>query len=152
MNKNRLNFCALIGLVVGLGLSTQNDARAGFELGAFAGAKTAASTTHFLLGLDAELPIMPFIGAAAFFEQSLSTPAATSFGGGIAIHPIPLMGLRLVGQGGLEMVSSTSEFFFRVGAGYNIGVGPVMVQPVFNLDFVSGSTAMVYGVTVGIAL
>ncbi len=119
-------------------------------VGGMAGLRTAGGSTDLTLGLEFETSLIPLVGIAAFAEQTFATTAATALGAGIAVHPIPLFGLKILGQGGIEMAGSTSHFLLRTGVAYEFGLGPIFIGPVFNIDFVSGTRAYTYGLSAGI--
>jgi hypothetical protein len=150
MTKIKSNFF-ILALVFGLQLNAPL-ADAGIMVGGFGGFRSAGGSTDLSLGLEFETSIIPMIGLAAFAEQTFATTATTALGAGIAVHPIPLFGLKILGQGGIEMTGSTNHFLLRTGVAYEFGLGPLFIGPVFNIDFISGSRAYVYGLSAGIDL
>jgi hypothetical protein len=116
----------------------------------FGGAKTAGGSTHMSIGADLEYALFPFVGAMAFVDRAMTTPAVNSFGGGFAIHPIPLSGLKLVAAVGMESVSGHSATLYRLGGVYEYGFGPVFAGPAAYMDITSAEKAFVYGLTVGV--
>lgn len=54
------------------------------------------------------------------------------------------------GEGeGSSTLSHTTEFLYRVGAGYNFGIGSVILAPSVDLDIVRAHTTLVIGLNVG---
>jgi len=63
------------------------------------------------------------------------------------IHPYK--GFRFTLAPGLEHREGEDEFLFRAGVGYEFEIGRWSILPEFNIDFVDGEEALVYGVSFG---
>ena len=61
----------------------------------------------------------------------------------------PYRGLRFVLAPGLEHRDDENEFLFRAGVAYEFEIGRWSIAPEFNVDFVDGEKAYVYGLSFG---
>jgi hypothetical protein len=57
--------------------------------------------------------------------------------------------LRFVLAPGLEHRDDENEFLFRAGVAYEFEIGRWSIAPEFNVDFVDGEKAYVYGLSFG---
>lgn len=126
-------------------------ARAGHDhtVAGFLGVKHLGSSTSLAIGAEYEYLPSSFLGITGFGEYALADPGEISLGVGLALHPVPLFGLKLVAIPGLELVDSNAEFLFRTGAAYEMSIGPAFIGPAFYLDFTGGHIAHVIGMIVG---
>jgi hypothetical protein len=101
----------------------------------------------FTVGLKYEYRLQELFGIGAFWEY-----AAGHFDKWNAALPIfihPYRGLRFVLAPGLEHRDDENEFLFRTGVAYEFEIGRWSITPEFNVDFVDGEEAYVYGLSFG---
>lgn len=120
------------------------------DLGVFAGLKFAGSTSSVTYGLDYEYHFMPFFGITGFFEKVSNSASETDFGIGLAVHPIPLFGLKLMAGPGMTQTPGQSTMMFRTGIAYEISLGPIFGGPSYTLDVANGSSTSTLGVVAGL--
>lgn len=147
LRRNIMSFYILFGLLIFTPIAQASYTH---SAALFLGAKTLNSNTNLAVGVDYEYQPLPLIGVVAFAEQVSKSPTQTAFGAGLALHPIPLFGLKLVAAPGLEAEDGIAHFLLRTGAVYELSLGPVFAGPAVYLDFSNGHTGYVYGVIAGV--
>jgi hypothetical protein len=93
---------------------------------------------------------MPMIGAAVFAEKTFSTPSGTSLGAALVFHPVPYLGLKLLGGAGVEIAEGEKHFLLRAGGAYELDFGPVFTGPAIYLDTAGGYFGYLIGWVVGV--
>ncbi len=113
----------------------------------FLGNKHDEGEEAFSFGITYEYRVSEIIGFGGFWEY-----AAGDFDKWLAGLPLfvhPYRGLRFVLAPGLEHEDSENEFLLRTGVAYELELGRWSITPEFNIDFVDGEEAQVYGVSFG---
>lgn len=151
--SNRKRILALI-----LGLSSLLSAPAALagghphHLALFGGATTLEGHTAGTAGADYEYRFgagQSALGVGVLFDQAFGDASHSIVGAPLFFHPF--LGAKFLAAPAMEISHGESHFLARVGAGYDIPLGATAytLSPMFNLDFVEGHTAMVYGLAFG---
>ncbi len=163
MQRSLYNLVKTLGVtVIFLGVSVAGSALAGDGsstggshypsnvFGVFLGA-TDSGETDFTIGVEYERRVSELFGFGGVIEH---TPDAHN-GDGVSIalaelfiHPAG--GLRLIGGVGAEKLHGASGYtktLFRTGVAYDFQVGDFEIAPTFNVDYVGGNQATVFGVS-----
>lgn len=102
----------------------------------------------FTLGLTYERRISELFGFGGFYEYAAGDFDKWSIGVPLFIHPYE--GWRFALAPGLEHRHGDDEFLFRTGVAYEFELSERWVMmPEFNIDFVDGEEAFVFGLTFG---
>ncbi|UCE49348.1 MAG: hypothetical protein JSW47_04235 [Phycisphaerales bacterium] len=107
------------------------------------------SENGFTIGLTYEHRLSELLGFGGFYEYAAGDFDKWSIGVPLFIHPHE--GWRFALAPGLEHRDSDDEFLFRTGVGYEFELSEKWVMlPEFNVDFVDGEEALVFGLTFGL--
>jgi hypothetical protein len=101
----------------------------------------------FTVGLSYGYLMQEFIGVGGTFEY-----AAGHFDKWSVTVPVfmyPYGGWRFALAPGLEHREGENDFLFRVGVAYEFEIGRSSIIPEFDVDFVDGEKAYVYGLSFG---
>ena len=121
-----------VGLFIG---NTYEDSEHGSENG-------------FTVGFSYERRLFKLLGIGGFYEYAGGDFDKWSIGVPLFIHPYK--GLRFQIAPGLEHRESDDEFLFRLGVAYDVKLTKQwVIVPEFNVDFVDGEEAFVFGLTLG---
>lgn len=102
----------------------------------------------FTVGLTYERRLSELLGIGGFYEYTAGDFDKWSIGVPLFIHPYE--GWRFALAPGLEHRESDDEFLFRTGVAYEFELSEQWVMmPEFNIDFVDGEDAFVFGLTFG---
>jgi hypothetical protein len=101
----------------------------------------------FSFGLSYEYRLNELFGIGGFLEHADGDFDKWIVGLPLYIHPY--RGFRFLVAPGLEREDSENEFLFRTGVSYEFEFGSWAIAPEFNVDFVDGDEALVYGVSFG---
>ncbi len=99
----------------------------------------------FSFGLIYEYRWNELFGVGGFWEYAAGDFDKWSVGLPLFIHPYK--GFRFVVAPGLDHKDSENEFLFRTGIAYEFEFGSWAIAPEFNVDFVDGEEALVYGLS-----
>jgi len=103
----------------------------------------------FSTALTYERRLSELFGVGVFFEYTAGDFDKWSIGTPLFIHPYK--GLRFAAAPGLERRHGNEEFLFRAGVGYEFELDEQWIfMPEFNVDFVDGQEALVFGASFGI--
>jgi len=100
---------------------------------------------NFTSGLIYEYRLKQILGIGAFVE--FSEKRFEKFGFPLFIHPYK--GLRFVVAPGLVYEDEEDKFLFRTGVAYEFEFGRWSITPEFDIDFIDGDEALVFGVSFG---
>lgn len=119
-------------------------------LGAAIRDEHGAVESGFSLGLDYEYRLRRWVGVGALVEVASGDLREVLVIAPLFLHP--WRNLVLAVAPGVEIRSGTSsEFLFRVGAGYRFPIGGnFAIGPEFNIDIVEGHPTYVMGLLLGI--
>jgi hypothetical protein len=107
------------------------------------------SENGFSFGLNYERRFSKFLGVGGFYEYAAGDFDKWSVGVPLFIHPY--REFRFVLAPGLEHRHGDDEFLFRIGVGYEFQLKERwIISPEFNVDFVDGEDAQVFGISFGI--
>ena len=102
----------------------------------------------FTVGLDYEYRLTDLFGVGALIDHATGDIESTVAGVGLFIHP--LRQFRLLALAANEHKHGEDEFIVRLGVGYSIPVAGWSVEPIIDVDLLSGGEQnWVYGVAVG---
>lgn len=102
----------------------------------------------FSTGLSYEYRFHEFLGVGGLVEFAGMNAREWVFAIPLSIHPYK--GLCFTLAPGLELPKEDkNEFLFRVGVAYEFEIGRWSITPEFNVDFVGGEEALVYGLSFG---
>ncbi len=102
----------------------------------------------FSTGLSYEYRMHEFLGIGGLVEFAGMNAREWVFAIPLLIHPYK--GLRFALAPGLMLPKEDkNEFLFRVGVAYEFEIGRWSITPEFNVDFVGGEEALVYGLSFG---
>jgi hypothetical protein len=99
----------------------------------------------FSVGLVYEYRLDELFGIGGFLEHADGDFDKWIVGLPLYIHPYK--GFRFLVAAGLENEDNENEFLFRTGVSYEFEFGSWAIAPEFNVDFVDGDEALVYGVS-----
>jgi hypothetical protein len=100
------------------------------------------------IGCAYERRFSELLGVGGFYEYAAGDFDKWSVGVPLFIHPHK--GFRFALAGGLEHRHGDDEFLFRTGVGYEFKLSERWIMmPEFNVDFVDGEEALVFGLTLG---
>jgi len=103
----------------------------------------------FTLGLTYERRFSELLGIGGFYEYAAGDFDKWSIGVPLFIHPHE--GWRFAPAPGLEHRHGDDEFLFRTGVAYEFELSERWVMvPEFNVDFVDGEEAFVFGISFGL--
>ncbi|MHC4573319.1 MAG: hypothetical protein ACYS76_04190 [Planctomycetota bacterium] len=106
------------------------------------------SENGFTVGFTYERRLNELLGVGGFYEYAAGDFDKWSVGAPLFIHPHE--GWRFALAPGLEHRDGDDEFLFRTGVGYEFKLSERWVMiPEFNVDFVDGEEAYVFGVSFG---
>jgi hypothetical protein len=106
------------------------------------------SEEGFTVGFAYERRLNELLGIGAFYEYAAGDLDNWSIGAPLFIHPYE--GWRFVVAPGMEHRNGGHEFLFRTGVGYEFELSERWVMiPEFNVDFVDGEQAYVFGIVFG---
>ncbi|MHC4666625.1 MAG: hypothetical protein ACYS9T_11840 [Planctomycetota bacterium] len=106
------------------------------------------SEDGFTVGFTYERRLNELLGVGGFYEYAAGDFDKWSIGAPLFIHPHE--GWRFALAPGMEHRDSDDEFLFRTGVGYEFEMSERWVMmPEFNVDFVDGEEAYVFGVSFG---
>jgi hypothetical protein len=107
------------------------------------------SEDGFTIGLTYERRFSDLLGLGGFYEYAAGDFNKWSIGVPLFIHPYK--GWRFDLAPGLEHGEGENEFLFRTGVAYEFELSErCALIPEFNVDFVDGQKAFVFGVSLGI--
>ena len=102
----------------------------------------------FSVGLAYEYRLNKLIGLGLFWEVETEDFDQWSVGVPLFLHPY--RGLRFQVAPGIEHKEGDKEFLVRLGVAYEFEMGGSWsLTPEFNVDFVDGEEAAVFGVSLG---
>ena len=102
----------------------------------------------FTVGLTYERRLSDLLGIGGFYEYAADDFDKWSIGAPLFIHPHK--GWRFALAPGLEHRHGDNEFLFRTGVAYEFKLSERWVMiPEFNVDFVDGEEAFVFGISFG---
>jgi hypothetical protein len=105
----------------------------------------------FTVGLTYERRFSELLGVGGFYEYAAGDFDKWSIGVPLFIHPYE--GWRLALAPGLEHRHGEDEFLLRTGVAYEFELSERWVMiPEFNIDFVDGEEAFVFGLSFGFGL
>jgi len=105
----------------------------------------------FSAGVAYERRLSELLGFGGFYEYAAGDFDKWSIGVPLFIHPHE--GWRFVLAPGLEHREGDDEFLFRTGVAYEFELSERWVMvPEFNVDFVDGEEAFVFGLSFGCGL
>lgn len=106
------------------------------------------SENGFTIGFTYERRVSELLGFGGFYEYAAGDFDKWSIGVPLFIHPYG--GFRFALAPGLEHRHGDDEFLFRTGVAYEFELSERWVMiPEFNIDFVDGEEAFVYGLSFG---
>jgi len=119
------------------------------KIGIFLGETRKSSDDGASIGLEYERRLSDLLGVGLLWESTPSLRERVVAAPALFLHPIGDLGVLLAP--GIEYEDSERVFMFRVGVGWDFGLGNgFTIAPEINYDFVSGSeNAVIYGFTVG---
>ena len=147
-----LPFLALLLTMTPKGAVAENEhghheAAHSHRLELFLGNTHEDSEDGFSVGLAYEYRITEILGTGGLVEYAGGDLDKWLAGVPLFIHPHK--GWRFVLAPGLEHKHSENEFLFRAGVAYEFEIGRWSITPEFNVDFVEGEEALVYGLSFG---
>jgi hypothetical protein len=102
----------------------------------------------FSVGVTYERRLSDLLGVGGFYEYAAGDFDKWSIGVPLFVHPYG--GWRLDLAPGLEHRDGEDEFLFRAGVAYEFELSERWaVMPEFNVDFVNGEQAFVFGLSCG---
>jgi hypothetical protein len=101
----------------------------------------------FTVGLSYGYLLQEFIGVGGTFEYA--TGHFDKWSVTVPLFMYPYGGLRFALAPGLEHREGENDFLFRVGVAYEFEIGRWSISPEFDVDFVDGEKAYVYGLSFG---
>jgi len=102
----------------------------------------------FSVGVAYERRLSQLLGVGGFYEYAAGDFDKWSIGIPLFIHPYE--GWRFALAPGLEHRHGDNEFLFRTGVAYEFELSDQWVMiPEFNVDFVDGEEAFVFGLSFG---
>jgi len=102
----------------------------------------------FSVGIAYERRLSEFLGLGGFYKYAAGDFDKWSIGVPLFIHPYE--GWRFALAPGLEHREGDDEFLFRTGVAYEFELSERWVMvPEFNVDFVDGEEAFVFGLSFG---
>jgi hypothetical protein len=102
--------------------------------------------TDFVLGAEFSRRQGAKIGLAGFAELAFAEDLTFIFGGILQWHT---RGRLYFETGPGLALDGGSDFFWRVGAGYELAPVGLTITPKAYLDFISGETVLGYGISLG---
>ena len=119
------------------------------EVALFLGNTHDEGEDDFSIGVDYDyrLENLPMLGVGGLVEYTGGDADATIVAAALFFHPVGE--LRLLVAPGLEFADSEEEFLVRAGVAWEFDLGRVAITPQFNVDFVDGEEAQIYGVSFG---
>ena len=101
----------------------------------------------FSVGLAYERRLSELFGVGGIVEYTGGDFDMWLAGAPIFIHPFK--GFRFLLAPGIEHKHGENEFLFRAGLAYEFEFDRWSITPEFNIDFVDGEEALVYGLSFG---
>ena len=102
----------------------------------------------FTVGFTYERRLSGLLGVGGFYEHAAGDFDQWSIGVPLIVHPYG--GWRLAFAPGLEHREGNDEFLFRTGVAYEFALSERWAMiPEFNVDFVDGEAAFVFGLSFG---
>jgi len=121
----------------------------------FLGATKGDDHTDTTVGIEYEY-LLPGnkkqFGIGLVAEGIFGDPKALVYVAGLVYHPKQLPGFKAnLSIGGESKKNFDKNYFLtRVGVGYDLHYNNISYGPVYNLDYVNGHTAHVFGLAVGL--
>jgi hypothetical protein len=113
----------------------------------FVGATAAHDTGAATVGADYEHRLGGRIGVIGLADFAFFDHVTTILAAGAVVHPVAA--LKILATPGVEIAEGESAFVVRVGAGYDVHVGPGSITPTYNADVSDGHVAHVFGIAFG---
>jgi hypothetical protein len=103
----------------------------------------------FSVGLDYEHRLNPIAGVGGLVEYSAGDFDSWIIAASLFVHPYK--GFRLILAPGFENKDCCTNFLFRTGIAYQFEIdNKWSISPEYDIDFVHGEAAHVYGISFGI--
>lgn len=118
----------------------------------FVGSTTIHGHSYFTVGGDFEYRLSTWqqrIGVGALVDAAVGEHPHTIIGGGLFIHPG--YNLKVIVAPSVEFKDGHRKALLRTGVGIDFHVNHVSFTPLYNIDYVGGKTAHVYGVAFGLS-
>jgi hypothetical protein len=117
------------------------------EVASFAGFIRYEDDNYNTLGFDYQHRFGETFGLGVLLNWSPARDESLQIGVPLSYNPRGVRGLRWTAAAGLHMETAA---FLRFGVAYRLGFERLIVAPGVNWDILSGSDAIVYGVSVGV--
>lgn len=116
----------------------------------FVGTTSVDGHGYFTVGGDFSYRIKPLnerVSVLGLVDAAFGDHPHTIVGGGFALHPG--YNLKVLVAPSVEFKEGHHKVFVRTGVGVDFHYNHVSFSPVYNVDYIDGHAAHVYGIAVG---
>lgn len=116
----------------------------------FVGSTAIDGHGYFTVGADFSYRLKTFnerVSAAGLVDAAFGDHPHTIVGGGFFVHPG--YNLKILVAPSVEFKEGHSKAFVRTGVGVDFHYNHMSFSPVYNIDYIDGHAAHVYGISLG---